>query len=259
MSTLCTEVIRLETAKALVRGRGTGVRVALLDSGVESWHPDLNDLSLCSDFIFERESSDVVIRAGRGEDAFGHGTALAGLLKGLAPDVQIGSFRVLGSTLTGRTELIAAAVRKAIDGGYQILHCSFGCRGEDRFLPAYKRWIDTAYLAGVHVVAASNNDNVQQPEWPAHFATVCAVTAGEFLPGELLSGGPVIRSRRGSLVEFEAPGHNITVPWREGTTRKVSGSSYAAVHVSAALARIVGELGPNVPPLLAKQMLLSDC
>lgn len=236
--------VRYEEALAALRnGRGDGVRIAVVDSGVEVAHPDLAGLVLRDDVhVIE---SGVIVRAvpGDGTDLCGHGTAIAGIIRKLAPAAEIGSFRVLDAAIGSKTVIIAEGIRQALDRGYHIINCSFGC-GLAEHLPAYKAWIDEAYLKGVHVVAACNNDDYTRPEWPGCFPSVIAVNFGHTDPD-------VFYYRGGHLVEFFAEGTDVDVAWKNGRRKRLSGSSFAAPHVTALLARLVSRW-PTLPPLLAK-------
>jgi subtilisin family serine protease len=111
---------------------------------------------------------------GEGRDLFGHGTAVAGIIRAAAPEAEIGSIRVLGESLSARTAIILEGARQAIERGYHILNCSLGC-GVPEHVLKYKNWVDEAYLKGVHVVAACNNLDSARPEWPGFFTSVLTV------------------------------------------------------------------------------------
>jgi subtilisin len=248
MSTSPAPWATLEEARAgLEHGTGRGIRIALLDSGIELSHPALAGLRLRDDLALVDQGLDVAAVPGEGRDLFGHGTAIAHLVRQAAPEVELGSFRVLGDQLRSRTALITEGVRQAIARGYHILNCSFGCAREDQVL-FYKDWIDEAYLQGRHVIAASNNLDFLRREWPGHFPSVITAT---FLRATRVD---TLHHRGGSLVEFGARGQDLDVAWAGGGRKNVTGSSFAAPHVAALLARMLSRTGP-VSPLLAKAML----
>ena len=141
------------------------MNVAVLDSGVEAGHPLLNGLALEDDLALIDDGLRISTAPGRGRDVFGHGTAIAGIIRQVAPEAQIGSFRVLSEQLRSRTLIIREGARLALKRGYHILNCSFGCGREDHVL-LYKDWIDGAYVRGRHVVASCNNQDFMKREWP---------------------------------------------------------------------------------------------
>jgi len=168
---------------------------------------------------------------GEGKDVYGHGTALASIIWKLAPAAEIGSFRVLGPYLSARSVLVARAAERALELGYEVINCSFTC-GLPGHLPLYKSWADRAARLGVSVVAASGSHEEQRPEWPAHLGTVLGVDCG---PGPDSGLG----RREGSPVEFLAPGAEVDVAWNQGGRRLMTGSSFAAAHLSGLVARIL--------------------
>lgn len=248
MSAVAPPSVGLEEARrAISEGRGKGIRIAVIDSGIEVDHPDLQGLELADDVAVESDGMTLAVVDGGGRDVYGHGTAIAGIIRPLAPAARIGSFRVLNERLGGKTATIREGVRQAIDRGYHILNCSFGCRGDVKFIMHYKEWIDEAYLSGIHIVSACNNFDFNVPEWPGYFPSVITTNMGRVEGTEFFY-------QRGHLVEFVAAGHNVEVPWMGGTHKKVTGSSYAAPHMAAILARLLS-VYPDLPPLEAKALL----
>lgn len=230
-----------QAAEAMEWGDGRGVRIAVLDSGVEVAHPDFSGHHLHDDLVPDPSG---VLRAGNGEDMYGHGTAVSGIIWRLAPKAQIGSFRVLGSSLSARTAQVSVAARKSIALGYNILNCSFGC-GISGHLPIYKEWVDSALLSGVHVVAASGSSEVS--EWPAYLSSVISVDCA-------LSNEDGLRYRPRRMVELAAPAADVRVPWKDGGHRVMTGSSFAAAWLSGILARLLS-VYPEIDPVLAKSLL----
>jgi len=239
---------RLEEARrALATGTGKGVRIAVIDSGIEIDHEALTGLTLVDDLHVVDGGVQIEVKPGDGSDVFGHGTAVAGVIRRIAPDAQIGSIRVLGANLGSRTVIIREGVRQAIDRGYHILNCSFGCGLSDHIFQ-YKEWIDEAYLKGIHVVSACNNYDFTTPEWPGYFPSVVTVNMARFDEDHTFFYKP------GHLVEFAARGVDVTLPWNNHSTKEVTGSSFAAPIMSALLARIISVM-PKLAPLEAKAIL----
>jgi subtilisin family serine protease len=261
----------LDDARSFLRnGTGRGVKIAVLDSGIEATHPMLEGLTLADDLAVIDDGLRLATVEGQGKDVFGHGTAIAGIIRRVAPDAEIGSFRVLGEQLRSRTLIIREGVRLALERGYQILNCSFGCGREDHVLH-YKDWIDEAYLRGRHIVAACNNQDFMKREWPGHFPTVITVNfstrallrassteihavGGASVPANRDAAAADLFYRPGNLVEFIAPGQDIVVAWLAGAIKKVTGSSFAAPYVAGLLARLISGC-PSLSPLHTKTLL----
>jgi subtilisin family serine protease len=243
----------LDDARSFLRnGTGRGIKVAVLDSGIETTHPMLDGLILSDDLAVIDDGLQLATVSGEGKDVFGHGTAIAGIIRRVAPEAEIGSFRVLGQQLRSRTLIIREGVRLALERGYHILNCSFGCGREDHVLH-YKDWIDEAYVRGCHIVAACNNQDFMKREWPGHFPSVITVN---FASNAASAGGSdeALFYRSGTLVEFIAPGQDIVVPWLAGAIKKVTGSSFAAPYVAGVLARLISGC-PTLSPLHTKTLL----
>jgi hypothetical protein len=236
--------------KALQTGTGKGVKVAILDSGIDVTHPALDSSRLVGQrAVIEGEIGPEIVEDS-GEDLFGHGTAVAYLVQQTAPAAEIGSYKVFENTdgrCSGRAALLEAAVTDAIASGYHIINCSFGTPARPVIYRYFKSWIDAAYLAGVHVVTACNNLDYTQAEWPAHFPSVIAVNMGHVQPGKF-------HYRAGQLVEFFAHGDKIRVPWLYHEWKKMTGSSYAAPVLAGLTARLLS-CYPGLSAPLVKAVL----
>ena len=232
-----------EAAAAILTGRGKGVKIAVLDSGIEASHPGLNGLSLSDDIAIIEDGFRLKSVPGEAKDVYGHGTAVAGIIRSAAPEAEIGSIRVLGESLASRTAIILEGARQAIDRGYHILNCSLGCAVQEHVLK-YKSWVDDAYLRNVHVVAACNNRDASGVEWPGFFTSVLTVNMASVDADALLY-------KRGTLVEFAAQGVDVQVLWRNNGAKKMTGSSFAAPRLTGMLACLLS-VYPDLPPLQAK-------
>lgn len=217
-----------------------------MDSGIERDHPLLDGVHFADDLAVIDTGVALETVAGDGQDVFGHGTAVAGIIRELAPDAEIGSIRVLGEQLNSRTAIIREAARQAIDRGYHILNCSFGCGVLEHVL-LYKSWVDEAYLKDIHVVAACNNLDFTKPEWPGHFPSVLTVNMTDCAQDDAFF------YKSGHLVEFVARGVNVHVAWKGRQVKDVTGSSFAAARVAGLLARLLSE-APHLRPMEVKTL-----
>lgn len=232
-----------QAATAIRNGDGSGVRIAVLDSGIEIAHPDFQGRRLHDDLVVEGASLEHFAN-GRGEDVYGHGTAVAGIIWEIAPEAEIASFRVLGPKLGGRTRQVWLAAHAAIARGFDVVNCSFAC-GIAGHLSLYKEWTDKALLAGVHVVAASQGE---EPEWPAHFASVLGVDCAANGSHER-----EISCCSDRMVEFTAAA-SCEVAWKNGGRCLMTGSSFAAARLTGIVARLLS-VHPIRDPLLLKALL----
>lgn len=233
--------------QALCDGDGSGIKVAIIDSGIDVTHPVLQGLRLEDDITVSCDGVNLRIAEGNGCDVYGHGTAVASLVLKEAPGAALGSFRALDSSNHARSFVIAECVNQAINRGYHIINCSFGCRGLPRYVMDYKEWVDRAYLEGVQIVAACSNIDVGIREWPAYFSSVISVR-GIDCPSDAFYFRP------GRMVSFLACGERVEVPWLNGATKVETGSSYAAPLVAGKIARLLSRV-PGIDPGAIKPLL----
>ncbi len=223
-----------EMADRIDRGTGRPIRVAVIDSGVDFDHRRLSGLRRADDHaVVERSGRLEMLPNDRG-DCYGHGTAVAGIIHAIAPEAEIGSFRVLGDGLDATSRAVRLAATHAIESGYQILNVSMGCSRREMVL-VYKEWVDLAWLRGVHVVAAANNRNFRRVEWPGHFTSVLTASCNSH------EGDHGLRHRAGTLAEFAIGGVSERVAWKNGEVRVQTGSSYSAARLTGLLAGMLGE------------------
>jgi len=238
-----------EVREAARNGDGSGVRVAVIDSGLETTHPRLASLKVVEALAFLEKAAGIEVLEDAPGDPYGHGTAVADIVHRLAPGAEIGSFRVIDGRSLSRTHLICAGVREAIARGYHVINCSFGCRGLAKFILPHKEWADEAWLRGVHVVAACSNLDSSEAEWPSHFASVVGVDLAD-------CRGEKLYYRPDHMVSFSARGENVEVAWSGGGVQVQTGTSYAAPRVAALIARILSR-HPGLPPSFMHAALAS--
>jgi subtilisin family serine protease len=230
---------------------GRGVRVAIIDSGVEDGHPRVGRVAGAVSVEPDPENpGDYVFVPGPHEDLVGHGTACAGIIRALAPEVEIYSVRVLGTNLRGKGSAFLAGVQWALDHGMQVVNMSLSSRSEQWFGPLHQV-ADDAYFKGTVLVCAANN--VPGPTYPSQYAAVVSVAAR---PGDdpyALAYNPH------PPVEFGARGIDVDVAWSGGGSMVSTGNSFATPHVAGLVALMLGK-HPWLTPFQVKAVLqgLSD-
>jgi subtilisin family serine protease len=217
-------------------GRGAGVRVAVVDSGIDAAHPAVGPLH--GGVVLEPDgdaAAGVRVVPGRHDDLYGHGTACAAIIRGLAPDCELYSVRVLGPTLTGRGKVFAAGLEWAIENGMDVVNLSLSTRSRAN-LETFYELVDRAAFHNVMLVCAVNN--VPAPSYPSQFAGVFSVAAYAGRDPEHFVVNPQ------PPVEFGAPGIDLKVAWATGGFIVATGNSFAAPHIAGLLARIIGRHRP---------------
>jgi subtilisin family serine protease len=223
---------------------GRGVKVAVIDSGIDGDHPALGgDVSGYVSIAQGPDGLEYNTQSHR--DAVGHGTACAGIIRSFAPDCELYSVKVLGPGLGGRGSAFAAGLRWAIDNGMHVCNLSLGTSKADFFGPLHEL-ADLAYFRNVILVAAANNLPV--PTFPAVYASVISVAACAPQRDGVFFYNP------DPPVEFGAPGISVRVPWRDGAWLTATGNSFAAPHISGVIARILGK-HPGLTPFQVKVIL----
>jgi subtilisin len=226
---------------------GEGVRVAVVDSGIDAGHPDLEGkVDNASGVVVTLDATgQAVVEPGPHEDGFGHGTACAGIIHGLAPQASITSVRVLGPGLVGKANAFLAGLGWAVEQGFDIINLSLGTTRRDWALAFYEV-CDRAYFEGSFVVTAANN--VARPSFPSLYASVASVACN-------LSKDPFrFHYNPEPPTEFLAPGIDIEVSWRGGGRISGTGNSYAAPHI-AGIAALVKSKHPELRPFQLKTVL----
>ncbi|MEO5953159.1 MAG: S8 family serine peptidase, partial [Chloroflexia bacterium] len=121
----------LEPLEAITRewawggGTGKGVKVGIIDSGVDANHPAVG--GPIQGYVSIREvGGQLIYNDERHDDLYGHGTACAAIIRSLAPECEIYSVRVLGAGLIGRGAVFAAGVRWCMEHGMHLCNLSLG-------------------------------------------------------------------------------------------------------------------------------------
>lgn len=223
---------------------GAGVRVGIIDSGLETDHPRLAGRVVQSVAV-ELVDGDPHVVPDESGDLYGHATACGGIILGLAPDVELVSIRVLGADLRGKGTAFAAGLEWAIEQGIDVLNLSLSSKSEALF-PVFHDLVDRAYFRGVSIVSAANN--VPAASYPSLFSSVFSVAAhGEPDPMRLYYNPA-------PPVEFGAWGVDVPIAWKDGGSTVATGNSFAAPHVTGMVARILSK-HPGLAPFEVKAVL----
>lgn len=208
--------------------RGAGVRVAVVDSGVEADHPDLAGVEV-SGVVVQDRGDKTVLRDFDGIDVAGHGTACAGLINRVAPEAAIVSCRVLNQNISTTSRALLVALDWVLElREIDVVNLSLGTSNPQFGLEIAKR-VDALYAAGVPVVVARGYE--AQPDYPSAFGSPVSVSDEPFEDEDELC------HHHNDVVEFGAKGYDLVVPWRQGRRVVVNGSSFAAPLVAGRLAR----------------------
>jgi subtilisin len=230
--------------------RGKGVRVAVVDSGVEYDHPALEDC-VCGGVVVEYdEQAENSVRIDPDEkpcDLAGHGTACAGIIHAIAPQAELFSVRVLGKDMHGRAIQCAAGLDWAIEHAMQVVNLSMSTSKEEYF-GLFHDLADQAYFKNVNLVSAVNN--IPVPSYPSLYSSVISVAAHA-------GHDPFIYYYNPSPpVEFGAPGIDIEVAWNYKQYLVSTGNSFAAPHIAGIVALIRAK-HPELTPFQVKTVLLA--
>ena len=211
---------------------GYGIKIAVLDTGIDSTHPELFlNYQGGYDFIFNDTDP--------ADDSWNsHGTHVAGIIAasadgngviGGAPDASLYAVKVLDGAGSSQLSVVIAGIEWAVENNMDIANLSFA--GQDS--PALRDACDAAYDAGLLLVAAAGNTRQGEVLYPAAYESVIAVSAS------YLSDLPAWFSPTAPEIELTAPGVEILSTAQDGEYALLSGTSQAAPHVAAVAALIM--------------------
>lgn len=274
-----SQALRLPEAHAV--STGTGVTVAVLDTGVDASHPALAG-RIVAGFDFVDYDTDPAEVGAAGDFGYGHGTHVASLVAQVAPGARIMPIRVLDAQGRGNLWVLAEGLLHAVDpdgvpataDGAQVINLSLGTLRETELLADIIDAVDCeddadddgdeppdddddavrcAAGGGAVVVSAAGNSGDTTPHYPA----------AEQQPGEIAvaasteAGGLATFSSRGEWVQLAAPGELIYGAVPGGQWAVWSGTSMAAPMVAGAAA-LLRSARPSLTPSQVAARLMAD-
>lgn len=229
----------IETEKGWTTSKGDdGVIIAVLDTGVQTNHPDLQGKLA--------DGMNIVNEQAAPEDDVGHGTHVSGIIgasvnngegvAGVSWFNKIMPVKVLDSSGAGSTYAVAQGIIWAVDHGAKVINMSLGNYAEADFLHDAIKY---AYERDVVLIAASGNDNTERPGYPAAYPEVFAVAATNN------NKEKASFSNYGDYIDVAAPGDSIASTYPGSQYAALSGTSMASPHV-AALAGLIRSVNPEL-------------
>jgi len=235
----------VDRAAAFGDRTGAGVKVAVIDSGVEADHPAVGRIDGAMAIALAADGSGLTYTSGPHDDLYGHGTACAGIIRRTAPDCELSSVRVLGERFSGSGDVLLEGIRWAVRRRFDVVNLSLST-SRDRFVEELRRLADEAYFQRTVIVASAHNTHVESFPW--RFSSVISVGSHQEDDPDLHLYNPT------PPVEFFAPGQRIPVAWLGGTSIRSSGNSFATPFIAGLCARILSS-HPRLTPFQLKNAL----
>lgn len=234
---------KIRAPQAWEISEGEGMDVAVVDTGIDSDHPDLQaKVAAQRNFVTKPESSVA-------EDDNGHGTHVAGIpaavtnngtgIAGVCPGCNLLVAKVLNANGSGTDADIADGIIWAADNGAEVVNLSLGGPGESTPL---KQAVNYAWRNGAVVAAAAGNSGDDTVMYPAAYANAIAVAATN------QKDKRASFSTYGSWVDAAAPGVKVLSTYLSGGYKYLSGTSTSAPHVSG-LAGLLAAQGRSAPQI----------
>ncbi|MCL6479273.1 MAG: S8 family peptidase [Peptococcaceae bacterium] len=239
-------VDRIDAEKVWSESTGSQVKVAVIDTGIDTAHPDLKVYGGINTINPEKSY----------KDDNGHGSHVAGTIAalnnrigviGVAFNALLYSVKVLTANGSGYISDIIEGLDWCIKNNIQVINMSLGT---DQDVDLFHEAITRAYDAGIFTVAAAGNSGPGENTviYPAKYPEVAAVGASD------KDDNIAYFSSRGPEVDLVAPGVNIYSTYRNNSYKTLSGTSMAAPHVSGTAALVLAKKGAMSPKALLNHL-----
>ena len=233
-------------------GMGTGIKIAILDSGVESSHPDLA-ANLTPGYNFVDGNADT-------SDGCGHGTAVAGAAAAVSNNstgvagvagrakimpVKIASYNSSTGGCYAYYSTIASGIYFAADNGARVANVSYGGVAASQTIQSAAQYLKNK--GGLLFASAGNNGGNEGVTPTSTMVVVSATDENDNLAGW---------SSWGSFVTLSAPGTNIWTTSTGGRYEQWNGSSFASP-LAAGVAALMMSVSPSLDNLSVESLLYS--
>jgi subtilisin family serine protease len=223
---------RIDADLAWDTSTGINVQVAILDTGIDKDHPELQDNILAGISFVWYWLGRPLWKPNAWDDDMGHGTWCAGIVEDIAPDVDLVAVKVMDAMGYGYTSDVIAGIDWCMDNVIDVISMSFV---DPAYSNAFHNICNEAYVQGIVLVGASGNSGDGNPAtndvmYPAKYDAVIAVAG--------IDQNDVVTSfsSDGAEVEITAPAVNINSTWIGGGYAVHDGTSGSCPHVSGTVA-----------------------
>ena len=239
---------RDKVLELIERGTGKGVKVGILDSGVDFTHSALADSTHRSFEVRESQGNFTAVEA-PGTDVLGHGTMCAGVIHGIAPEAVLYNIKTLDERGQNSPAKVICGIQCAIAQGLHVLNLSLVSVNMSRnTIVDMLYWVEKAYYNGTILVAAT--DNKQKRGFPGDYSSVIAVDFQHFPDFKSFNYYP------GKPVEMEAKGVYVVAPFPRNTYVSTTCTSIACPHVTGVVARFLSTM-PGLTSFQVKTLLMA--
>jgi thermitase len=247
--------IKLREAYSVSRNLGDGIKVAVIDTGIDTTHPAFAGRLAPSSEWYDYVDNNALPDEVSGGKAYGHGTGVAGIVLQVAPRAKILPIRVLDTHGKGDVDNIIKAIAWATSKQAHVINLSLGTK-ED--VAALRSVIEAANQAGIMVFSSAGNEGAAgKMTYPAKLALQTA-TKRIFSIGSIGANDDISSfTSEAGLISAAAPGESIVTAYPGNSITKATGTSFAVPIYSGAAALALSNLATADRPRVASILYAS--